>query len=315
MNHVICTLFEGHYHYGVAALANSLYANGYRGSIYAGYRGEIPRWATEVVSGHQSSWPGSTTFKVAEELLIHFLPIDTDYHLTNYKPYFMFHLMNSYITQAKGIAYFDPDIVIKCNWSFFELWINSGVALVHEVANDPMPATHPIRLAWLEVLDKMNRKSLNKLDHYFNAGFCGVKRNDIEFLETWYKVIDTAIKYFEFNPSVFNKKSDRLYLFEANDQDAMNIAAMCTTTKISEVGPDGMDFTNGGWIMSHATGSTKPWKSNFIVNALKGITPSIASRNYWKHVNSPIAVFTPMHTQAKLLSIKISSFIGRFYSR
>jgi hypothetical protein len=43
----LCTLFERNYHFGVAALSNSLIASGYSGDLWVGYRGALPGWITE----------------------------------------------------------------------------------------------------------------------------------------------------------------------------------------------------------------------------------------------------------------------------
>ena len=53
MNSVICTLYEGHYHFGVASLANSLYSNGFRGDIYIGLKGDLPFWAKMAKTENQ----------------------------------------------------------------------------------------------------------------------------------------------------------------------------------------------------------------------------------------------------------------------
>ncbi|MGY2134557.1 hypothetical protein ACW9KT_20180 [Hymenobacter sp. HD11105] len=315
MESIICTLVEGHYHYGVAGLVNSLYNNGFRGSIYVGYRGDLPDWLSGLKKNSFSSWDGASFLQVAEGLLLHYLPVNTDFHLTNYKPFFMNELLKTFVQGVGSIAYFDPDIVIKCQWSFFENWMNCGVALVHEVANDPMPASHPIRLGWVEVLEKVNRKATKNLEHYFNAGFCGVAKRDRDFINIWCEIINAAVEHFEFNPRQFDNTHNRTYHFEANDQDALNIAAMCTFAPISEVGPDGMDFTPGGWIMSHATGSMKPWRKRFILNSLKGFGPSAADRSYWRYVNSPINVFSRNKTRYANFSMSLAAFIGRFYHR
>jgi hypothetical protein len=85
---IVCTQFEGDYHYGAAALINSLYKAGFRGELYAGYKGELPYWASK---SKESTILDDTnhTLQVAEGLQVNFIKIKSSSHLTNYKPDFM----------------------------------------------------------------------------------------------------------------------------------------------------------------------------------------------------------------------------------
>jgi hypothetical protein len=38
MTAYVCTLFEGNYHIGLDVLLNSLFPNGFQGTLFAGYR-------------------------------------------------------------------------------------------------------------------------------------------------------------------------------------------------------------------------------------------------------------------------------------
>src|SRR6187402_1067971 len=179
MSYAICTLFEGNYHWGVAALSNSLYKRGFRGSVYVGYRGKLPAWTDAAKPTTSFEWEGSKTLEPADGLKLHFLPLDTKYHFTNYKPDFMLRLLDGPASDAAGIVYFDPDIVVKCKWSFFETWLSFGVAVVHEVISNDMPASHPIRLGWKQLIESTNRKVTFELRSYLNGGFVGVSRKNI----------------------------------------------------------------------------------------------------------------------------------------
>src|SRR5260221_1736239 len=155
MKSVICTLFEGHYHYGVAALTNSLYCQGFKGSVYAGYRGTLPSWCSNSKENVQLQWKGGTTLEVAEGIQIHFLPLITDYHLTNYKPDFMLCLLNGPASDADAIYYLDPDIIVTAPWSIFNDWTTYGVALCEDL-NSPLPVFHPRRMGWRNYYGKNN---------------------------------------------------------------------------------------------------------------------------------------------------------------
>jgi len=309
MSLAVCTL------YGVAALINSLHKNGFKGNIYAGYKGGLPKWALAAKENPSFPWPGVKSIDTLEGIQIHFLPIESSFHLTNYKPDFMLKLWDGPAKDAVAIAYFDPDIVVKCKWEFYSDWMSYGVALVHEINSNDMPVSHPLRKEWEKVINLTNRRTTHQLSSYLSGGFCGVHIRYIEFLHTWKEIFETGIKHFKLTHDQWNHDYDRTYIFYRQDQDAFNIAAMCCESPLSEIGPEGMDFIHGGWTMSHAAGSPKPWKNHYLLSALNGKPPSLADKGYWSNVNLLIKSYHPIKVSLKQISILISSFISRFYSR
>ena len=317
MSSVICTLFEGHFHYGVAALVNSHYQHGFKGDFFIGYRGELPFWATAATNNNSLNWPGTKTLIIAEELKLHFLPINTNAHFTNYKTHFILELWEKCIDDSlvTGILYFDPDIVNKCSWKYYEQWITYGVALVHEIVWNDMPPSHPKRHQWATVASGLGYQIKNKLNSQINAGFIGVASDKLGFIQMWNNLITHAVQNFKFDMTKLAQHPDNNNLFSAGDQDLLNLTAMCTNEDLSEFGPEGMDFISGGWPMSHATGSPKPWKKNFIMSALNGKPPTLADKAYWKNVNGPVNCYKPIKIKFKRFCIVGAAFIGRFYAR
>ena len=310
MNSAVCTLFEGNYHYGVGTLANSLYAQGYRGTIYAGLRGPLPPWA----AGAKTS-DGFAEFTPAAGLVLRFIPLDTRFHLTNYKPDFSLALWQKHCPQADALFYFDPDITVTCSWSFFEQWVRAGVALCADI-NPSMPANHPIRHAWKEFYQPQGVTFRREPGIYFNGGFYGLRREQMEFLHCWQHLQDLMA------PDIGGMQNvnvrDRTYLFHKTDQDAMNVAAMASESPISPMGQDGMDLQHGGggYVMSHALGGQKPWNKQYLRNLfLRGSSPSRADRLFFRQVGHPIRLYSPFGLFRKRLPLLTASFLGRFMSK
>ena len=321
MNSSICTLFEGHYHYGVAALSNSLYNNGFRGAIYVGYLGELPNWALKGKKKSIGKWEDAITLSPIEGLELVFIALATNYSLTNYKPDFMLELWEGPAQDADALFYFDPDIVVDDSWSCFEQWVNCGVALCEDV-NSPLQECHPRRVGWRNYYNKYGINLNFKNQIYVNGGFVGLLKSDISFLTTW---IDLQEKMAEtiggLDKSIFSKqaynssilKIEGFQIFDKSDQDALNATIEVFRGTISYFGKDGMGFEAGKAMMFHALGDNKPWKVNFIFKSFNGRIPRLVDEYYWKYSNYPIVSYTKSEISKKKLAIKISKFIGRFY--
>jgi len=302
----VCTLFENDYHYGLGALVNSLYHHGFRGAVWAGYRGALPPWA-QLVKPVQDLHE----YRVADACVIRFVPLATDYHFTNYKPHFMLQVWRDYCPDAQALFYFDPDIVIKCRWSFYEEWVTGGIALCEDV-NSPMPATHPLRTGGRGWCVRHGITLNGGADVYVNGGFIGVPRGAEGFLNEWLKILELI------GPDVSglsnHKGGDRTSLFSIPDQDALNITLMNWSQPVSPIGQEGMDFKFGGYTMSHAVGPAKPWRKSMIANALRGRRPSLADQAYWRSTEAPIRLYSRATLLRKRAALLIAAGIGRYFS-
>jgi hypothetical protein len=306
MTSAICTLFEGDYHYGLGAFANSLYARSFRGTIFAGYRGPLPPW---TVGG--KVFDGFTEFSPAAGLTLRFIPLTTKIHLTNHKPDFMLEVWDKHCPEAGAMFYFDPDITIKCRWTFFEEWVQGGAALCEDV-NSPMPSSHPIRNAWRDYYGKLGRKLKNSLDIYVNGGFLGLSLEQKGFLEEWRQIQR------EMSPAAGDLMDwvlhDRTFKFCFTDQDALNIALMDTARPFSLSGKDGMDIDRMGYLMSHSLGTNKPWRRNYLWERLsKGFAPGPADKNFWANSSQPIRITTDFFKIFKVADIMAAAALERLF--
>lgn len=304
MKSTICTLFEGDYHYGVGALTNSLCNHGFEGIVWVGYRGNLPPWANPLME-HEKYWE----YTVSDNCCLRFIKLETDYHLTNYKPNFMLDLWQNYCPEVESIFYFDPDIVIKCRWSFYEEWVSNGVALCEDV-NSPLYQNHPLRMAWRKFYEPHQIDLTSPIETYVNGGFIGVHRSQKSFLDLWCRIQEIMAAAIDGLQNANIK--DRTFMFCKTDQDALNIALMSKDFSASIIGKEGMDFEFGGFTMSHALGACKPWKSKVILDVIKqGKAPRLANKQYWKYVRSPIKLYSNLELFAKQLDLQIGKLIPR----
>lgn len=321
MQSSICTLFEKDYHYGVAALANSLHTNGYKGSVFVGYRGQLPTWAACDNIDLSLEWEGAHTVELDKNINVHFLPLKTDYHLTNYKPDFMIQLLCGPAKRADALFYFDPDVVINAFWSSFEDWVNCGIALCEDV-NSPLQEHHPRRVSWRQYFSKYNIDLYYKSSIYVNGGFIGITKDRVEFLFVWQTLQEKmapaigGLNRSSLAGLPLPEEAQGFFApFSKTDQDALNATIEAWNGPVSFVGKEGMGFKLGTVVIPHALGQPKPWNTNYLLQALKGHPPRVVDRAYWNYSKGVVNTHSPFWVWLQKLLIKIAAFIGRFYRR
>jgi hypothetical protein len=304
----ICTLFEGDYHIGVAALVNSLVNGGFGGTIWVGYRGALPPWLDQL----QCLDAERQEYLVAKQAKLCFVPVESDWHFTNFKPQFMLDLLARHSDDCDYLWYFDPDIYLRCGWAFFAKWERYGIALCEDLLYTVLPANNLLRQQWVEIAYDMGLGEPKSIAQHFNGGMAGVPASCASFLHLWHKVLEqTAALGYDLRHFLPGTRELPLH---ATDQDALNIAAMYTDCPLSTLGPEAMGFVNGGFTMYHAV-ILKPWRGSIMKRALAGHPPSNAVKQFFDQVSFPIRVYSPAQLRAKRLACAAAGFIGRFYGR
>jgi len=304
----VCTLWEGDYHKGVGTLVNSLYRVGFRGKVWAGYRGELPSWARN----------GTTTDAIhsvqpAQGLEVLFVKLPTEWHFAHYKATYCKKVLEMYDPTAAGVYYFDPDIIVLGKWSFFVNWLEGGIA-VCEDSHYPLNPSHPISLGWQKFAANHGLQLHRSPSFFVNSGLVGLKREYASFLDVWDKLIALAREEHGIGEAL--KRGARDDLFFMLDQDAFTIATWTTEYPVSLVGVDGMAFDRGVWLVLHAVANKKPWRRRTLRDTiLDGTPPDLGSRMYWKNASSPLEVESVARVRLQKRLIPLAALLGRFYRR
>jgi len=303
---VVCTLYEGDYHIGVAALINSIVKGGYRGLFWVGYRGELPPWIAKL--GRREDG----LYRVGEALL-GFELLDSSVHFTHFKPEFMNRIIDRGIAR-KNLWYIDPDITIRCDWSFYERWVKYGVCLCQEITMGMMASDHPIRCEWIELAREAGwGEPVRQQERYYNGGFIGLQVQYKEFLDTW-EAANRLANAFGVDQRQFQTGA-RANTFQFADQDAMNITTMYAKAPLTTVGPEGMGWMTGGFTMYHTVGAKKPWRKKFVRSALSGDPPWNGDKHFLECAGEPIDPFPNGDLKKLRRAAKWATLIGRFYRR
>ena len=319
MKCVICTLFEHHYHYGVAVFVNSLCQSGFTGTVYAGFRGPVPGWAK---SSAKLLPNGHLELIVTPEVRIIFIPLQTRAHFANYKADFMLQIETIAAAESDALIYCDPDIVINSEWSYIENWLTCGVAICEDV-NSPVSEYHPRRMGWRRFFKEFGYDLQPRTPFYANSGFVGMTWNHRKLLPLWQEFMgrisallggeDVAgIDGGRKPPGPFGVGD----CFSTPDQDALNaLFEASPDLPFSILGREAMGFQAGRTPFPHALGSPKPWLRNYISRSFSGFAPGKVDKVYWSHAEGPLQPFTKSHILSVRAQLAIGSALGRFIKR
>lgn len=316
----LCTLFEGSYHFGLAALVNSLHRAGFRGEIFAGHRGPLPDWAAQARPIERPPWPSARIFAATPEIRIVFLEVVADAHLTNHKPRFMLELLDGPAREADALFYLDPDICVAQRWSYFEDWVGCGVALCEDL-NSPLSAAHPRRIGWRRHYGRAGLALRFRGPEYVNGGFVGVARADRAFLDTWRDTLALmadeigSLASAKIGGGAAFRSTGFADCFDCSDQDALNAAIEASPVEVSIVGQDAMGFRPGAALLPHAVGAGKPWQRAYLKSALAGVAPRQVDKAFWANARGPLVVHGARDLLLKQLDLTLAAAVGRLLRR
>jgi hypothetical protein len=307
---VVCTVAEGSYFNGVAALTNSLVHAGFRGSVVVGYRGSKPTWLAQL---HKDQ--ASDVYVVAPHVQLKLVELPGMWHLSNCKAHLLKQIFLEQFTDIGLVFYFDTDIVIQHSWDTFVEWARDGVVMVLDMADTYMSPHHPYRQAWRSLAAKRGLQCRD-FTGYVNAGCIGINRVYKEFAVVWSALMEELERDGADMRKIKNWTGK--LAFSRMDQDVLNATIMATNVPIALLGSEAMGmFPWANQVMSHAMFQLrkKPWSRNYVLDALRGFPPDRTYLAYWRFVDGPIRPFNKFKLVRKKIQVQIARLIGLLHMR
>jgi hypothetical protein len=302
---LLITLYQGHYHIGAGALINSAIRHGFNGRIALYHENDrLAEWTRDLTAD------GPDRFRIGD-LQISFHRVSPPRHLGYHKPFAMRQALADH-PDCDAIVYADPDVLFLAPWSFFDDWIKRGVAYCLDGHFPYLPAEHPWRANWKELIGTATGLASQPIPYYPNSGFIALPREQAGFLDLWAALTEQ----FEKNGGDTKRfRQDERYHAITGDQDLMAAALMAWTGPVSILGPEAMGFTEYYFILCHDIGPRKTWQRNFVAEAVDGYKPSRPSALFLEYADHPLPVLSPSELASRRRSFNFARIIGRFWKR
>jgi hypothetical protein len=303
MNAIIC-LVEGNYWSGITAIMNSAIRNNFAGSIFIGYRGELPAWLNKL---ERNSYTQS--YIVSSKVEITLIKIDSKRHLGFEKPFFIDYLIKNELIE--NLFYFDVDCVAVCSFDFYLNWCQQHIALCVDECYTSIHINHPWKVYWKKKLNAFDLP-ISGLEHpYINSGFIGISKVNFDIISIW-KNITTKLENEGFDTKKFNKNP--LTPIQG-DQEILNMALMTkNSAALSIIGTEGMGFTEPCYLMAHCTKPEKPWHKFYLKDFIKkGYSISAREKKYLDYLINPLNNLSKINTLIKKIDIFMTKIAYRIF--
>ena len=258
---------------------------------------------------------------VSPDVKLVFLRQETAAHFTNHKPDFLLQV-EALARDSDAVIYLDPDIVFNGAWSYVEEWLSCGVALCEDV-NSPLSENHPRRIGWRRAFHPLGFDLRFRGTELANGGCVGLLWEHRGLLTTWSRFLAHIAKTLG-GADIAGIGGGRTLpgphgfadCFGNTDQDALNAALEAhPEIPLSFLGLQAMGFQAGRALLPHALGPAKPWRRQYVREALGGLPPTAVDRAFWQQIEGPIRPFSPAQISARRLQMRIGSALGRFIRR
>lgn len=292
---VAFTLCEPSYAVGAAALFNSLIAAGFRGTFIVGVKGEPAGWLKQPP---EMLPPGA-------RIRIEAAP--SDRHLTHGKARFAQRIFDELEPACRGVAYFDPDVVVKAPWPEIAGRIAAACSVC---ADENAPPWDGQIEAWSRFAEECTGLATKMEGACCNGGFVGVMRTHRAVVDLWEKLLLACIRK-GFDPASFVWNGPRALPFFFVDQDMLNLAIRLAGVPAWIGGPETMDFAPGGNFLSHAISTPKPWARWYLPRVLAGRKVRRCDLAFWRHAAAPVPAVPGLVRLLHRLDLAVAQRIGR----